>query len=105
MTETKIYSIFDTKAQLFLDFWKSTNSDTAMREFAVAVNGEGIIARFPEDYVLFEIGEFIYKEGKLVPFDPTTSICKGISLVMHDDPMPGHTGQRHPLALAEKGTN
>lgn len=81
MTETRMFAIFDTKSKLFGELFKSPNSDTAQREFSIAVNGSGMMAKFPEDYVLFEMGDYTYKTGIYVQFDPINSICNGLALV------------------------
>lgn len=54
-----LYSVFDTKARVFLPPWISLNDDTARRDFAGAVNQHGHqFNRYAADYILFRIGNY-----------------------------------------------
>ena len=55
----KIYTILDKKAKFYSTPWYSVNNDTAIREFVRTVSkGEGHAHHFPDDFVLYQIGEF-----------------------------------------------
>ena len=55
----KIFSIYDVKAEAFnTPFFMHTNGQ-AIRGFTTeASNLESLIGKYPEDYSLFELGEF-----------------------------------------------
>lgn len=57
------YSIFDNKANAYLQPFFSINADTARREFHKAVNGDGQFNRWAEDYSLFQMGCFDQDDG------------------------------------------
>lgn len=55
----KIYTVHDSKAKLFNKPFTSQNNATATRAFAYACNDpEHEFCRFPQDFTLFEVGEF-----------------------------------------------
>ena len=63
----KIYSVYDSKAQLFgLPFFLP-NDDVASREF-VRLSGDvnSLVSQFPDDFKLFCLGVFSPEEGKIV---------------------------------------
>lgn len=67
----KIFSVYDLKAESFLQpmFFRSSNE--AIRAFSKAVNDEGHeFFKHAEDYVLFEIGNFDDVSGLLHQRDP-----------------------------------
>lgn len=56
---TKLFAIWDTKAEAFnLPFFCHTNGQ-AIRSFTTeASNPESMLAKYPEDYALFELGTY-----------------------------------------------
>jgi len=59
MANRKVYSVFDQKAEAFLQPFYSVSHGTAVREFTAAVQTtEHQFQKFSEDYVLFDLGEF-----------------------------------------------
>lgn len=66
----KIYSVYDSKAQIFgLPFFLP-NDDVASREFVRLSNdSNSLVAQFPADFKLFCLGVFSNDEGKIV-YDP-----------------------------------
>jgi hypothetical protein len=63
---SEIFSVYDTKAERFLEPFHAPTTAFALREFATAVNTEGHQFNiFPEDYTLFRLGSFDATEGKL----------------------------------------
>lgn len=64
----KLFSVYDTKAQFFLQPFPETSTAAAIRGFDVAVNeGKSVFSKFPDDFCLMEIAEFDQKSGELVP--------------------------------------
>lgn len=83
MDTTSIYSVYDCKAKIYTLPYYSQNAETARREFSLAINGQGMIAHYPEDFTLFEMGTFKFEGGVTKLHSPPISICKGIELVDH----------------------
>ncbi|AXH75449.1 MAG: nonstructural protein [Microviridae sp.] len=67
----KMFSVYDSKAQVFSNPFTSHNTFTALRDFqAAALDGNSQISQYPEDFVLFEIGHFEDETGVLSPCLP-----------------------------------
>lgn len=78
--QTFVFSIFDTKAKLYGQPFFSKNKETAIREFQVAVHGDGMMGKYPEDFTLYSVGRFKFETGEIIPQAPE-SITQGIHLV------------------------
>lgn len=80
MQKLDIFTIFDTKANAYLQPFFSINRDTARREFSKAVNGDGQFNQFAEDYSLFHLGNFDQDEGTFELSEAPHHICNAINL-------------------------
>ncbi len=61
---TQVFSIFDSKAQLFLQPFYSQTTGTALRSFYEAANDENhVFSKHAGDYTLFHLGEFNEETG------------------------------------------
>ncbi len=66
----KIFSVFDSKAEAFLQPFFSVNRAVALRSFAQACqDSQSDFHRFAGDYTLFEIGEWSAADGILVQYE------------------------------------
>lgn len=55
----KIFTVFDSKAEAYLPPFFLGSTGLAIRSFTDTVNGtDNNIAQHPEDYTLFELGEY-----------------------------------------------
>ena len=64
----KIFAMYDTKAQCYLQPFPETSTIAALRGFEVAVNeGKSTFSRFPDDFCLMELAEFNQDTGQIVP--------------------------------------
>lgn len=65
------YSIYDKAVQAYARvFFLRTDAEAKRGFTGIALDAEGDIARKPEDYTLFRIGEFDDGTGELVACDP-----------------------------------
>lgn len=64
MTTIGMFTIYDSKAEAYLQPFFSINIETAKREFTKHINGDTPFNEFPEDYALFYLGDFDQEEGK-----------------------------------------
>lgn len=63
----KIYSIKDTKIG-FMQTFTANNKAVALRMFADTCNDENtVLAKHPEDYELYELGDFDTDTGNIEP--------------------------------------
>lgn len=64
----KIFSMFDTKAGVYIQPFAETSTIAALRGFEVAVNeGKSTFARFPDDFCLMELADFDQNSGEITP--------------------------------------
>lgn len=67
----KVFSVLDSKAGAFLKPFCSPNQGTAVRDFSQGVYSEGSpLNQFPEDFSLFELGEFDDTKGVFINREP-----------------------------------
>lgn len=67
----KLFSVYDSKAAAFNMPFSSANRSTAVRDFTRAANDPSTsMYEFPEDYTLYEVGEFDEDLGTLVARTP-----------------------------------
>jgi len=65
---TNVFTVYDSAARRYLEPFFAETIEVACRMFRSIVNHEGSqFGKFPEDYVLFHIGEFDPTTGNLVP--------------------------------------
>lgn len=78
----KIYSIRDSKTEIFNQpFFKRTPGE-AERDFNRLVNDkETHPGQFPTDFELYELGEYDDVSGKMTSFETPKHIVKGVQLV------------------------
>ena len=67
----KVFGVRDTKALAFLQPFFSASTGAAVRAFGDAVNeGNSPLSKHPEDYLLYEIGDFDDQTGELIACNP-----------------------------------
>lgn len=73
----KLYVIRDEKSGLFDPPVLFHNRGDAMRGFStVFQNSNSMMSRFPNDYVIYEIGEFDDTTGKITSLDLPELVCR-----------------------------
>lgn len=75
-----ICSIQDSKAQAWLTPLFFQSNAQAVRSFGDAVNSDTDFAKHPEDYTLFQVGEFDPSEGIVLGISPV-SLAVGVNLI------------------------
>lgn len=80
--ELKMYSVRDSKGEIFnVPFYKKTHGE-AERDFATLTRDEkSQINMYPEDYDLYYIGEYDDSTGKIKSLETPQHIVKAIQLV------------------------
>ena len=75
----KVFTVYDSKAEAYMQPFFSPTTGLAIRSFSeVANNKDHAFSKYPEDYTLFEIGEFNDIDGSIKMLDAKKSI--GIAL-------------------------
>lgn len=79
--ELKMFSIRDTKGDVFhRPFYKNTQAE-ALRDFATGVNDpKSTMFLYPEDFDLYLVGTYDETNGRLTPSESPKHISKGIHL-------------------------
>lgn len=74
----KLFAVFDAKAAFFGQPFSDQQEGSAIRSFADAVNDSSNPAnmwnKHPEDFSLFQIGEFDNNSGELIPVIPKSLV-------------------------------
>lgn len=77
----KAFTVRDQKAGTYNPpFFKKTHGE-AIRDFHTVCNDpQSLINKFPEDFDLYQVGEYDQSLGILIPFDTPQHIEKAISM-------------------------
>lgn len=79
----KVFGIRDSKAMAFLQPYFSPSVGGAVRAFADEVNdGKGMITKHPDDFILYELGEFDDNTGLFVSLTPIVMLGCGKDFVV-----------------------
>lgn len=81
----KAFCLYDSKLEAYLTPFFAPNRGVAMRHFADLVsNPEHAFGKHPEDYTLFELGDFDDVTANFIAGSPA-SICNGLDLRNRDN--------------------
>lgn len=83
--ELVVFTVFDSKAEAYMQPFFATNVKVALRMWERACNDEGSdFCRHAEDYTLFRIGTFDQVQGMMNP-ETAISVARAIELRGTDD--------------------
>lgn len=85
----KVFSVFDSKGEVWGMPQFQMNAAVALRSFADAVmatNGESMLSQHPEDFTLFEIGNWDERLGDWIGYDAKIALGTGIEYVNREKP-------------------
>ena len=84
---TKVFTILDTKAESYGPPFTSHTTATGIRQFTELVNdGRHFFSKYPEDYEMFEIGEWEDEDATFHPHEVKKSLVRGIDVVDKNTP-------------------
>lgn len=101
MAKQFLYSVRDNKTAAYHRPFCSEHKNLAVRSFRTAVNDAGTeLNKYPEDFELFEVGEFEVETGMLKQFTAPVFICSAMSLLDEKNqpalnPLPKSEGTYH----------
>lgn len=103
----KVFSVKDVKADAFMQPFFTHNRNTAERDFREAVSTpdqKNPMSRHPEDFELYELGNWDDQVGVIVSRDAPDLVIKGSQVVPRAD---GSVEPMTPLqaALRRRGEN
>lgn len=78
----KIFACFDCKVEAYGNPFYMKTKGEAIRGFVEVVNdGQSQISKYPEDFTLFELGEYDDSNAKFLLHSTPISIGKGIEFI------------------------
>lgn len=80
----KIFSVFDSKVMAFNTPFFQRSTGEALRAWSDAVNGQEGFAKHPEDYTLFELGEFDDTDAKFELYSTPRSLGLAVEFVKQE---------------------
>lgn len=77
------FAVYDSAAKVFMDPFMARTTEEALRRFRATVNHPeaGSIAEFPEDYTLFQIGEYDLETGLIRGLETPHSLGLAITFI------------------------
>ena len=85
----KVYTVLDVKVEAYLQPFFARSQGEAVRMFADSVNTPSThLARYPEDFILFEIGEYDDQSAGITGYDAPVHVVKAIDVLISDRPRP-----------------
>lgn len=86
--QLKMYSIRDSKTEIFNNPFFNHSHGEAERNFRDLVNDEkSMLFKYPEDYDLYYMGEYETTTGKISPIDSPAHMMKAVNLVKNTAPI------------------
>ncbi len=78
----KVFSIYDSKAEAFIQPFYSQTTGTAVRSFEQACNDRASdFNKFAGDYTLFELGEFDQNTAEFTPLQTIVNLGVAITYI------------------------
>lgn len=78
----KIYTVYDVKSETYTAPSLNPARGQAIRSFQDAVNDPkgGVLASHPEDFTLFELGDFDIKTGLIELYETKQAVANGLDV-------------------------
>jgi len=71
----QVFSVYDSKAQIYSSPWLAMNKSVAIRQFTDSVNDSSLVFnKHPEDYALFHLGDFDDVSGVMISLPSPLSL-------------------------------
>ena len=86
--KTKIFTVYDSKAEAYLPPFFMASTGSAMRAFEDSIHDTTTqFAKHPEDYTIFELGTYDDATATFELCKTPISLAKAIELCNHPEPM------------------
>ena len=83
---SKLYVLHDSKSETYTAPTVNPARGQAIRSFSDAVNeGKGVLSDHPEDFTLFEIGDYDELKGEITLYPAKQSVVNGLDVVTPPD--------------------
>ena len=87
MNTQKLYVLYDSKSETYTAPTANPARGQALRSFSDAVNEKQnptVLAQHPQDFTLFEIGEYDIYTGTLSLYEARVSVANGLDVKIPD---------------------
>lgn len=84
MSSLRLFSVYDSAVQAFMNPFFADHKANAIRSFQKIVNehsSDNMIAAHPDQFVLFELGEFNRTTGEFISHNPPLTLGNGVEYV------------------------
>jgi hypothetical protein len=82
---TKMFTVYDSKTEAYLQPFFVASKGAAVRSFADAVNEEGHqFNKYPEDFTLFELGEYDDSNASIKKHDALIALGIAVEFLKYD---------------------
>ena len=82
----KVFSVYDSKAEVFLPPFYFQNKGEALRAFSDTIQDSNTsLAKHPEDFSLFELGEFDNSNAKYTSLQAPVSLGLAVEFLKSSD--------------------
>lgn len=86
MAKTKIFTVYDSKAEAYLPPFFMRSHGEALRAWEATVNDPNTnFNKFPADFTLFELGEFDDATAELLPLSPKRALSNALEVKRPDN--------------------
>jgi len=86
LAKLKMFSPFDSKLQVWMNPMFYLHTGQAERMWTDLVNdGQSLPSKHPEDFVLYQVGEFDDTTGMINSIHPPVQVCSSVSLKKKPD--------------------
>lgn len=80
-----MFAVYDSKAEAFYAPFPSEKRQMAVRWFSELVNDETqLFGKHPEDFTLFEVGEFEDADGQMIPRSTPAAVVTALAVKRKD---------------------
>lgn len=77
----KVFAVLDLKMARFMTPFTTVNAGVAIRMFVDSMSAESVLVKHPEDFALYELGEFDEETGFLVAHVTPTNLGLAVSFM------------------------
>lgn len=88
-----LFSVYDKVSKMYVDLFTSQTRESAQRSFnSVALNRGTMLAKFPQDFALYCLGEFDNSTGEVVGV-PVPDLVQNSVEIPFAPPLQGELGE------------
>lgn len=84
----KVYAVYDSKLEAYMQPFFMQSKGVALRALTETLTQrDHMFSKHPEDFTLFELGEYDDSNGKMLPHLTPIALCKANELIKPEAPV------------------